>query len=266
MRAMQRISFACAAILLLAGGVLSCREFLAQYYTVEAQSAGSREQHHGALARALEFEPEYNWASLLMARLMLRTEAYGGAQAYQRRAMRSYCTIGAIEQMGSIQKRLGNHEDARNHFQKAARVNPGNVRALTQLALLAYETRNLGELEQLTADILRHDLGNLDAHYLRAAAAERGATRGRRCLSTNGCRRGCCGAATPRRERFSPARMWRTACGNCQMPGAGRDGQTGGGGARGYCYAGCTRGRRGILPAHPAGQQRALPDAPGTMA
>jgi tetratricopeptide (TPR) repeat protein len=172
-RLIQRAAHALAALLLLWASVVAARGFYSQFFTVEAQTAGSREQHQRALLRALEFDLEYNWANLLMARLMLRYEAFGGALEYQEAAMQSHRTVGAVEQMGSIQKRLGNTGAARTQFQKAVRINPGNVRALTQLALLAYDAGDLAELEQLTAEILRHDLGNLDAHYLRALAADR---------------------------------------------------------------------------------------------
>ncbi len=169
----MRLGFAAVGLAILGVAYFVFTGFYARYFTVLARAAPNPETYERNLVKALEFDPSYNWANLQMARVALRENKLGAARAYQEKTMQSHVSVAGLEQMGMVMNRLHQRKEAVAYFQQAVRVDPGNVAALEQLASFALEAGDDAELERLTAEILRYDLGNLNVFYLRARAADR---------------------------------------------------------------------------------------------
>lgn len=170
---LMRLLFAGAAVGVLLAVPVSFKGYFARYHTVAARVAPNAHEYDLSLKRALAFDPSFNYANQLMAQYALREGKLGAAREYQTSAMRSFVSVTGLERMGIILSRLGDREGAREHLEMAVRVQPGNVSAMEQLALFAFDENDSDRLQELTAEILRSDLENLNAHYLRALDAQR---------------------------------------------------------------------------------------------
>ena len=169
----MRCAFAVAVLAALLATPVAFSGYYARYHTVAARVAPNAHEYDRSLKRALAFDPSFNYANQLMAQYALREGKLGAAREYQAAAMRSFVSVTGLERMGVILSRLGEREAARELLEMAARVQPGNVSALEQLALFAFDENDSDRLQEVTGEILRSDLENLNAHYLRALDAQR---------------------------------------------------------------------------------------------
>ena len=169
----MRCAFAAVVVAALLAAPVAFSGYYARYHTVAARVAPNAHEYDRSLKRALAFDPSFNYANQLMAQYALREGKLGAAREYQAAAMRSFVSVTGLERMGVILSRLGEREGARELLEMAARVQPGNVSALEQLALFAFDENDSDRLQEVTGEILRSDLENLNAHYLRALDAQR---------------------------------------------------------------------------------------------
>ena len=169
--ALMRLLFTAVAVMLLWTMPTIFHGYYARYHTMAARVAPTSTEYTKALNRALIHYPQFNYANQLMAQYALRENRLGAALEYQRAAMESFVSVTSIERMGTILSKLNRRDAARDQLEKAARIHPGSVGALEQLAFFAYDEGDSVRLQSLTAEILRYDLENINAWYLRALDA-----------------------------------------------------------------------------------------------
>lgn len=163
-----------AAVGLWLTGYLAATTFYGKFYDVMAsRGVHGSDVYEARLKRALEFDPTNGYVRLKLARLAIRQGADGLALAYQLEGMKSFASVRAYGQLGSIQMRLRKNEAARQAFERAVRMNPNYIEAWEQLAILALAEGRSRELQDITEEIRRRDFKNLNVYYLRAKDAER---------------------------------------------------------------------------------------------
>lgn len=148
--------------------------YFARYNFVTAKYGNhSVDEYERRLKQSLEHDPAFGYANLEIAALMIRRAKYGAALEYQEKAMESFRPIDAYHQMAGIQERLGHLDAARDYYEMAARMKPGNILAMERLANLAYNAKDAGKLDELSRDIFHADPEDVNALYLLARQAER---------------------------------------------------------------------------------------------
>jgi Tfp pilus assembly protein PilF len=126
------------------------------------------------LRRALEHDPAAGRANVELARLLNSPGSYGAALDHLRRGMLTFRPISSYLQLGLLLHRIGNRTDeAKTALEAAVRMNPGNIRAMEQLAIIAISEGDSKSVERWTDAIRYRDFSNLNALYLRARDAER---------------------------------------------------------------------------------------------
>lgn len=159
-------------------GIFVYRTYFSRYFFVMAtRGAHGEESYEANLRQSMRMDPSYGHSHQMLARLMARRFRYGAAQQLQNDGMASFRTPQSFENMGRILSARGRDAEARSYLERASQMNPASVTALEQLASLAYRAGNSHSLEELTRQILRLDLNNLNALYLRAKDAERAGVR-----------------------------------------------------------------------------------------
>jgi tetratricopeptide (TPR) repeat protein len=173
-QAVTRMLFATAAAVVLAAGYLSVQTFVGRYYFVSSfRGLITGDEHERYLRSALQHDPSLGYGNMALARVMIRRGAYGAALACQETGMKSFNSVRGHEQLGTILDKLGRTQDAEDTFSRALSMHPDDVVALERLAKLAYEAGASERVNDLTDQILRLELNNINAYYLRAKDAER---------------------------------------------------------------------------------------------
>jgi cytochrome c-type biogenesis protein CcmH/NrfG len=169
-----RIFALVAALLLWVVGYYSVTTFYGKYFDVMASRGVHTEQvYEERLKRALQFDPSNGYVLLKLARVAMRQGGDGLARNLQLEGMKSFSSVRAYGQLGSIYMRLKSDRDAEEAFLRAVRMNPNYVEAWEQLAILALKAGDSQRLQELTDEIRRRDMNNLNVYYLRAKDAER---------------------------------------------------------------------------------------------
>jgi tetratricopeptide (TPR) repeat protein len=168
-----RPAAALGIIVLLVLGWFAFSGFFARYYFVVAtRGAHDQHRHEEYLRKALTMNPTFGYANLALARLTMMQNKYGAAMELQRAGMESFRPFRAYQQLGTIHERLGEPDRATAEFERSRRMYPNDVVVLERLAALAFRQRDEQGLLRHTDELLRYDLNNLNALYLRARSAE----------------------------------------------------------------------------------------------
>ncbi|MGI8906578.1 MAG: tetratricopeptide repeat protein [Candidatus Sumerlaeaceae bacterium] len=159
------------------------RGYYSRYYLVAAQRGEKSVAEYERLLRtAVAYDPSMGRANTELAALLLAQKQYEAARERQQIAIRTYRPVRAFEQLGAVHEKLAEAdgvtrknelEKARALYEKAERVQPGNVRALEHLMIMAYRASDDVRLEQLASQVVRSQADNVNSIYLRALAAER---------------------------------------------------------------------------------------------
>lgn len=161
------VAFALAAF-------LATQNFYGLFYFVLANyEARSPQQHIELLQQSLAHDSSMGYANLMLARTEMAKGNYAEAENLQETGMRSFSSVRGYEQAATIQLKLGHRAEARELFREAHLMNPADVPTLEQLAAIAWQENDPVTLEELTREMLRLDLNNLNALYFRAKDAER---------------------------------------------------------------------------------------------
>jgi lipopolysaccharide biosynthesis regulator YciM len=150
------------------------RAFYGQLYVSVARNGtrdlNAREQF---LRRAIAHDPAAGRANVELARLLDKSDSYGAALQHLQIGMRTFRPISSYLQLGLLLDNIGKKDEARSVLESAVRMNPGNIRAMEQLALVAISQGDSAAVEYWTDAIRNRDFTNLNAQYLRARDAER---------------------------------------------------------------------------------------------
>ncbi|MGB9692533.1 MAG: tetratricopeptide repeat protein [Candidatus Sumerlaeaceae bacterium] len=169
-----RIMAFASAILLWVLGYVAVTTFYGKYFDVMAsRGVHSPQVYEERLKRALHFDPTNGYVALKLARVAMRQGADGLALNYQREGMKSFSSVRSYGQLGSILMRKTFDREAAETFERAVRMNPNYIEAWEQLGILALRAGESQNLQQVTEEIRRRDLRNLNVYYLRAKDAER---------------------------------------------------------------------------------------------
>jgi Tfp pilus assembly protein PilF len=162
------------AAMLVMASYYSYATYLSRYdFVLAKMGQKSQESYEALLRRSFQRDPSHGYANLELARMLIFQRKYGAARTFQEQGMESFRPMRAYEQMGTIAARLGDLEEAKRYFTYATLMFPNNVQAFEQLAFLAYEQKDSERLDTLIDEILRLDMLDLNAFYLRARDAER---------------------------------------------------------------------------------------------
>lgn len=163
-----------SSLALLVMGYFAGTTFYGKYFDVMAsRGVHTAQVYEERLKKALQFDPTNGYVRVKLARLAMRQGADGLALEFQREGMKSFSSVRSYGQLGSIYMRLKKDRDAVETFQKAVRMNPSYLEAWEQLAVLALKEGDSQRLAEITGEIQRRDLKNLNVYYLRAKDAER---------------------------------------------------------------------------------------------
>jgi len=163
-----------SAIALWLLGYFAATTFYGKYFDVMAsRGVHTTQVYEERLKTALKFDPSNGYVRVKLARLAMLQGADGLALEYQREGMKSFSSVRSYGQLGSIYMRLKRDRDATETFEKAVRMNPNYIEAWEQLGVLALKQGDSQRLAEVTQEILRRDLKNLNVYYLRAKDAER---------------------------------------------------------------------------------------------
>jgi Tfp pilus assembly protein PilF len=170
-----RALFLSLGLVCLGFGFLGSTSFFGLYYLTLARYAPPQsDQIEKLLRRSLAHDPTGGRANIELARLLDQPGSYGAALDHLRRGMLTNRPVSSYIQLGRLLHRIGGRsEEARQTLEAAVRMNPGNVRAMEQLALIALAEANSVEVERWTDAIRNRDFSNLNSLYLRARDAER---------------------------------------------------------------------------------------------
>jgi tetratricopeptide (TPR) repeat protein len=160
-------------LLLLVTGYFSVTTFYGRFFDVMAsRGVHTTEVYESRLKRALDFDPSNGYVRIKLARLAMRQNADGLALSLQLEGMKTFSSVRSYGQLGSIYMRLHKDKEARETFQRAVRMNPQYIEALEQLGILALKSKNSQELYEVTEELRKRDIKNLNVYYLRAKDAE----------------------------------------------------------------------------------------------
>jgi hypothetical protein len=175
-------------LLALAAGVgllwFASRGYYSQYELVSARlGEKSLTQYENLLNQSLDYDPSNGRASAERAAYLTAQKKYDTALVAQAQSMQSYRTLTSYEQLGRIEERLAEQATtetkqthsrrAREYFEKAERVRPGNITALEHLMVLAYRSGENDVAESYASELARLDMDNPNAIYVRALIADR---------------------------------------------------------------------------------------------
>jgi tetratricopeptide (TPR) repeat protein len=90
--------------------------------------------------------------------------------------MQSFRPFRAYQQQATIEERRSRPLAAVDLYERALLMHPTDITSLERLALLAYRINDREKLERAIDNLLRVDLNNLNAYYLRALEARRSGT------------------------------------------------------------------------------------------
>lgn len=168
-----RAAAALLIVMLVPGLVYAMRTYAGLYEFMRARrGVHTAQEFEERLWRTIELYPAYGYARLMIARSMLTAGAHAAALEQQRAGMRHFRPLMAYAQMGSILANMQQYDAARAEFEMVARLNPRSVAPLEQLAYIALRDRDRARLARVTDEILRIDMNNVNAWYLRAQEAE----------------------------------------------------------------------------------------------
>ncbi len=163
-----------AALILWVMGYFVASTFYGKYFDVMAsRGVHTAQVYEERLKRALHFDPTNGYVALKLARVAMKQGADGLALNYQREGMKTFSSVRAFGQLGSIFMRKKFDREAAETFERAVRMNPNYIEAWEQLGILALRSGDSEKLQQVTEEIRRRDLKNLNVYYLRARDAER---------------------------------------------------------------------------------------------
>jgi tetratricopeptide (TPR) repeat protein len=172
----------CAGLLLLTW--FAVRGYLSQYYFVAAKRGEkSLTEYERLLRLSLQNNPTNGRTGMELASLLASQKQFEAAKQLQAMSMKTYRTLSTFEQAGSVQEKLAESttgeprrqliDSARQLYEKAERISPGNVSALEHLMVLAYKNQDDDALEDYSARLGHAQALNINGIYLRALAAER---------------------------------------------------------------------------------------------
>lgn len=172
----------CAGLLLLAW--FAVRGYLSQYYFVAAKRGEkSLTEYERLLRLSLQNNPANGRTGMELASLLASQKQLDAAKQLQTSSMKTYRTLSTFEQAGSVEEKLAESatgeqrqqllDSARQLYEKAERISPGNVSALEHLMVLAYRNGDDDALEDYAARLGHAQALNINGIYLRALAAER---------------------------------------------------------------------------------------------
>ena len=107
--------------------------------TILVQQAGRMDEGVAEFEKASQIDPRQNAAKVWLARMTdMHDQATSDLVIDRRRAHETPADSDAQFRIGVDEARLGEHEAAREAFQKAVELNPRNARALSNLAAMDY--------------------------------------------------------------------------------------------------------------------------------
>lgn len=170
---LTRAVFACLVLATPVFSVLVYRTFYARYYFVTATwGVHTQEVYEQRLRDSEALDPSFGEPGMKLSQLLRRRGDLEAAMSQQRVSMESFQPYDTFEQLGRNYEAAGKMGDAKRTFSRMSRMHPGDVRPLEWLAVLAVRDRDSSEATRLTREILRLDMSNLNAPYLRAKDAE----------------------------------------------------------------------------------------------
>ncbi|AXA36203.1 MAG: hypothetical protein KatS3mg130_1362 [Candidatus Sumerlaea sp.] len=168
-----------ATICLLAGlgflliGYYTGSTYYGRLYDVMAsRGVHSIDVYEARLKRAVGYDPTYGYARAKLAQYYLRHGTSSMALNEQLKAMETFNSVRNFAQLGTIYLRFGKEKEAKETFERAVRMNPNFIEGWERLALLALREGDSERVQELTGEILRRDVKNLNAYYLRAKDSE----------------------------------------------------------------------------------------------
>jgi cytochrome c-type biogenesis protein CcmH/NrfG len=164
--------------------IVAARGYYSNYYLVAARMGEkSLASYEALLRRAIEHDKTNGRAATDLAVFLAAQRRYEEAERVQSSALKTYRPVGGFELLGRTEEKLAEVAStesrtmhaarSRELYEKAARVRPGNVSALEHLMVFAYRDNDYDKMDALATEVSRADIGNLNAIYLRALAAER---------------------------------------------------------------------------------------------
>src|SRR5690349_17260905 len=106
-----------AALLSFATAWFSIRTYYSRYYVVAARhGVMSGGEHVRRVERSLAYDPSYGYGNLLMAESLMKRGRLPEALEAQQRGLRSYRTVQAWLQLGTIHERMKNSAEARQAY------------------------------------------------------------------------------------------------------------------------------------------------------
>jgi tetratricopeptide (TPR) repeat protein len=164
--------------------LFAARGYKSQYdYVAAGRGDKSLAQYEQLLRASLDANPANGRTSMQLAAFLASQKKYEAAAQLQRSGMLTYRTVSSFEQSGSVQEKLGDaaaadvrqkfYFAARELYEKAERVHPGNVSALEHLLALSYKAGDDKLLDEYASKLSQAQANNLNGVYLRALSAER---------------------------------------------------------------------------------------------
>lgn len=156
-----------------------------QYYLVAAKRGQkSAQEYERLLLKSIELDPHAARPRIDLAALYTAQRRLEPALGHQLSAMRSYRPVTAFEQLGLIIERTrqaglplpkASHVrlDPQALYEKANRVQPGNVNALVRMMVRAYRAGDYTGVEGYAKLLERVDLDNPNIPYVLALSADR---------------------------------------------------------------------------------------------
>jgi TolB-like protein/Tfp pilus assembly protein PilF len=140
------------------------------YFNGVEPSSNSGAAVKEAADRAIALQPELGeaWLAQGVYRYRVLRDFNGALQAYQESLKRLPNSALVFEQMGHVERRLGQDEAAQKHYQMAAQLDPRNLKLLFSVADVLESARRFAEVDAIYDRILQISPGNEAAYAAKA--------------------------------------------------------------------------------------------------
>lgn len=137
------------------------------YYFNQARLRGSDIQTYEHLLRnAIKYDGSYGLILLNLAKLLMVEKKHFEARDVVQQGLKSFTSLGAYKQLGSIYQNLNDPIRARDYFQRVLLMDPSDQEVLERLAIIAINFKEFNEAKRYLQALERYHPHNPNLFYI----------------------------------------------------------------------------------------------------